>query len=99
MTRSKDERLRDLIRELRGGRSQADVAGALGITQSFYSSLESGHRRITLQTLIALADFFGIARHTLMALHKMQRSDRLFAHVLGLKEDTDVRALVSGGAK
>ena len=52
-------RLRDLLedRDLK----QTDVAAMLGIRQTVYSSYELGYQNLTLEHLLALADYYGVS--------------------------------------
>ena len=53
------EKLRSLRKER--GETQAQVATAIGIGERHYQKLESGEHRPSLDTLIALADHFGVS--------------------------------------
>ena len=54
-----NERLRELRKEQ--GETQKQVAAAIGIGERPYQYLESGEHRPSLDTLIALADHFGVS--------------------------------------
>ena len=62
-------RLRELRKEQ--GETQKQVAAAIGIGERPYQYLESGEHRPSLDTLIALADHFGVSLDYLAG-----RSDR-----------------------
>ena len=64
-----NERLRELRKEQ--GETQKQVAAAIGIGERPYQYLESGEHRPSLDTLIALADHFGVSLDYLAG-----RSDR-----------------------
>ena len=64
-----NERLRELRKEQ--GETQKQVAAAIGIGVRPYQYLESGEHRPSLDTLIALADHFGVSLDYLAG-----RSDR-----------------------
>ena len=73
-----NERLRELRKEQ--GETQKQVAAAIGIGERPYQYLESGEHRPSLDTLIALADHFGVSLDYLAG-----RSDRReFAPARGL---------------
>jgi len=57
-----EKQLGELLRQRRKakGLSQQQVAGKLGVTQARLSELESGRAHITLQRLIALAQFLDL---------------------------------------
>ena len=65
--------LQERMRELRKERkeTQRQVADAIGVTDRQYQRLESGEHRPSLDTLIALADHFGVSLDYLAG-----RSDR-----------------------
>lgn len=42
------------------GKTQVDIATALGKPQSFISKIENGERRMDLIEMIAIADVFGV---------------------------------------
>ena len=61
--RTKEEVLIDIgknIRKYRSTRTQGELAKQVSITQAYLSQLEHGKRAIHLNTLIKLADVFGI---------------------------------------
>ena len=60
-----NERLRELRKEQ--GETQKQVAAAIGIGERPYQYLESGEHRPSLDTLIALADHFGVSLDYLAA--------------------------------
>lgn len=57
------ERLRTLLRDLRltSGRTQAQVAEALGLSRPQYTAIETGGSVLTLGNLFALARVYGIS--------------------------------------
>ncbi len=48
------------LRELRGKKTQSEIAKNLGITQRTYSNYESGNRQPDQITLIKIADYFDV---------------------------------------
>ncbi|MDE5771280.1 MAG: helix-turn-helix domain-containing protein [Ruminococcus sp.] len=52
-----------ILKELRSktGKSQSDVAKSIGITQQVYQNYEAGRREASYDTLIKLADFYGVS--------------------------------------
>ncbi|MBC8537300.1 helix-turn-helix transcriptional regulator [Feifania hominis] len=51
--------MRKWLVELRGNRSQQDVAKASGISQSFYASIEIGTRRPSVEVAKRIANVLG----------------------------------------
>lgn len=51
--------LRDLRKQV--GKTAAEVAAALGVTASAYYNYEKGWRRIGLEEVLILADFFEVS--------------------------------------
>lgn len=51
------------LRDLREDRDlkQTDVAALLGIRQTVYSRYERGYQNLTLEHLLALADYYGVS--------------------------------------
>lgn len=56
------------LRELRGDRTQAYVAQHIGITQRCYQNYESGSRQADYDTLIKMAQYFGVSIDYLLGL-------------------------------
>lgn len=63
------------LRELRGDRSQKDVARALGMTQPTYSRYEKGDREPDLSTLRILASYFGVTTDWLLGLRETRNGN------------------------
>jgi transcriptional regulator with XRE-family HTH domain len=61
-------RLGLLLRERRGERTQIDVAGAIGLSDSSYSAYERGVALPTIETLVRLLVALGIGPDELLAL-------------------------------
>lgn len=57
------------IRELRraAGKTQEEVAGAAGVSRSFYVGVEVGRRNVSLDSLIAIADAIPVPLAALFA--------------------------------
>lgn len=49
------------LKELRGNRSQEYIASKVGLKQQTYRNYESGDRQADYDTLIKLADYFGVS--------------------------------------
>ena len=50
----------EILRRLRGSKSQYKVAKELGIPRSTFNGWESGQRGISVQTAKILAEYFGV---------------------------------------
>lgn len=55
-------RLGERLRELRSSvrETQADAAAAVGLARPYLSAVEAGRKNITLETLYALAEHYGV---------------------------------------
>lgn len=62
------ERLGILLREHRGDRTQIEVAGTLGISDSTYSDYERGNTTPSLQMLVTLLDVLAIDANEVLGL-------------------------------
>lgn len=62
----------EIIAELRMDRNlkQEDLAAILNISRSALANWESGNRRIDIETLVVIADFFGVSRDYLLGRTK-----------------------------
>ena len=49
------------LRELRGNKTQEEVARDLGMTQKTYSNYETGATEPTLSVIIKMAEYFGVS--------------------------------------
>lgn len=58
----------EILKELRNNRglTQIEVAKGLGVTQPTYQQWETGKRSPTSETLLKLADYFGVATDSLL---------------------------------
>ena len=59
---------------IRKGLSQANVAEALGVSSVVYSRYETGSRQPTTETLIQLADIFGVTVDYLLGRQDIEDS-------------------------
>lgn len=55
--------MRDWLKKLRGTMTTTEIARRLGVTQQYYSLIESGERqkKMDIQTCVNLANIFGIS--------------------------------------
>ena len=56
------------------GLSQADVASALGLSSVVYNRYETGSRQLPLDTLIQMADLFGVSTDYLLGRRDIEES-------------------------
>lgn len=56
------------LNELRGKRTQAQMAQLLGLPRETYRNYEVGSREPTIETLLKMADFFGVSVDYLLGL-------------------------------
>ena len=59
MTYKIAERLKELRNKM--GISQAKLGEAIGLDQRFIGNIEAGRKLISINTLVLLADFFGVS--------------------------------------
>lgn len=62
------ERLGALLREHRGKRTQAEIAGSVGIADSTYSAYERGNITPSLAMLVVLLEVLAIDANEILAL-------------------------------
>ena len=79
------------VRELRGDRSQREVAEGIGITQQTYGRYENGARRPDLEIIERMAVFFEVSADYLLGLSDQKAPDfeiQSAAVVTGLSQAT-----------
>ena len=79
------------VRELRGKRSQREVAEGIGITQQTYGRYENGARRPDLEIIERMAVFFEVSADYLLGLQNVQTPDyniQAASGVTGLSQET-----------
>ncbi len=63
-----------IIRELREDHepkiSQKDIAMLLGTTQQYYSEYENGKRKLPIEHLVTLCNFYGVSADYIIGLPK-----------------------------
>ena len=63
-----------IIRELREDHepkiSQKDIAMLLGTTQQYYSDYENGKRKLPIEHLVTLCNFYGVSADYIIGLPK-----------------------------
>ncbi len=65
------------VRDLRGGRSQEEVAGSAGIKQAALSRIESGKRGLSEKMALKLAPALGVEPNELMVAEEIAKTQRL----------------------
>ncbi len=65
------ERFAKNLRELRGDKLQRELADDLGFVQSSVSQWESGDRFPGMDSIIKIADHFGVSIDYLLGLHQL----------------------------
>lgn len=63
------------LRELRGNKTQAEVAQEIGLTSSAYSMYEGGRREPNFDTLVMIADHFGVSTDYLLGRTECKSPD------------------------
>ena len=79
------------VRELRGDRSQREVAEGIGITQQTYGRYENGARRPDLEIIERMAVFFEVSADYLLGLKNVRTPDyniQAASGVTGLSQET-----------
>ena len=70
-------RNKELIKKrIEMGVTQADVAGAIGVSVATYSLLESGVRRGSLKTWLKLKDYFKIKEEDMWRLYANNQKEK-----------------------
>ena len=78
------------LRELRGEKTQAEAAQAIGLKASSYSMYESGRREPGFETLVMIADHYGVSTDYLLGRTECQSPDidvQAICKKTGLSED------------
>jgi len=83
------------LKELRGKRTQAEIADHLHIQRANYSHYENGRAEPNLKTLVDIADFFGVSLDFLLGRTNeshgwevsTQEKDYMMIDVTGLTKD------------
>lgn len=78
------------LKELRGGRSQAEIATILGLKQPTYASYEIGSREPSMQTLVKIADFYNVSLDTLFGRESIKDShikETVAAHLVDVQKE------------
>ena len=79
------------VRELRGERSQREVAEGIGITQQTYGRYENGARRPDLEIIERMAVYFNVSADYLLGLKNVRTPDyniQAASGVTGLSQET-----------
>lgn len=79
------------VRELRGNRSQREVAEGIGITQQTYGRYENGARRPDLEIIERMAVYFKVSADYLLGLKNVRTPDynlQAASGVTGLSQET-----------
>lgn len=70
-------RLSVRLKELRGNRSQKEIANELGVKQQTYSRWELGDRQPKLDEFAALAHHFGVTTDWLLGVEQQQNGESI----------------------
>lgn len=67
-----ETKMNEIIRQLRKSKSmtQSEIAQRLGVTQQAYQCYESGRRQPSIETLILIADIYGVSLDYLVGRYK-----------------------------
>ena len=79
----------EIIAELRMDKNmnQEDLAAVLNISRSALANWESGNRRIDIETLVVIADFFGVSCDYLLGRTKHKYN-------FALESETNIEAIM-----
>ncbi|MBR2338376.1 MAG: helix-turn-helix transcriptional regulator [Clostridia bacterium] len=64
------ERIRNLREDAEPKLNQTDIAKVLGTTQQYYSEYENGKRKLPLDQLIKLCQFYNVSADYILGLPK-----------------------------
>lgn len=69
--------LRNVLKEQRKkkNKTQTEVAKVLNVSQRVYSNYEKGEREPSIDTLINMADYFGIPIDLLVGRYELRKED------------------------
>lgn len=64
------QRIRNLREDREPKASQTDIANILGTTQQYYSQYEKGNRKLPIEHLITLCNYYGVSADYILGLPK-----------------------------